>query len=90
MKAEDHILAWIESSRPHYDRLLIIETRRKLPANDNSGFATQSFFASHCLALVISAYAEMITTGDASRDDPYSAAELLEAAKLVAAWELES
>lgn len=29
MRAEDHIIAWIESSRPHYDRLLEIERRRQ-------------------------------------------------------------
>jgi hypothetical protein len=88
MKAEEHIIAWIESSRPHYDRLLEIERRRHPDAI--GAFYSASVLASHALALVISSYAEMISCGDASREDPYSASELFEAAKLVAAWELES
>lgn len=82
MKAEDHILAWIESNRPHYDRLLSFSTGKK------TGVWSNISLAESAVRLVASAYSEMVRCGDASRDDPYSAAELLEAAKLVAAWEL--
>ena len=87
MKAEDHIIAWIESSRPHYDRLRDIERRRKPGCTD--GFMRTIGLAAAAINLAGQAYAEMLACGDALRDDPYSAVEILRAAILIAEWELE-
>lgn len=87
MTAQDHVLAWIESSREHYDRLLQLSEFRKAPS------APAHFSGLHVLEsatrLVADAYREMIRGGDALRDDPYSTADLAEAVALVASWELE-
>jgi len=87
MKAEDHIIAWIESSRPHYDRLLTIEIDRKA-----LGFLTahtSCMIIRRATDLVSDAYHDMIRCGDARRDDPYSPADLVKAVALAVAWELE-
>jgi hypothetical protein len=87
MTAQDHIIAWIESSRPHYDRLREIEISRKLfhgiPGRSCELLRSAS-------RLVTDAYWEMFHSGDASREDPYSPADLALAVSLVLAWELES
>lgn len=80
MTAEDHIVAWIESSRPHYDRLLALAEPGKIRSPEH-----RAFFA---MSLVRDAYSEMLVGGDASRDDLYSPAELLRAAILLTEWEL--
>lgn len=82
-----HIIAWVESSRPHYDRLLDIERRRKPGCAD--GFMRTTGIAAAASNLAVQAYSEMFSCGDASRDDPYSAVEILRAAILIAEWELE-
>jgi hypothetical protein len=86
MKAEDHVIAWIESSREHYDRLLDIAARGKyLIKSPTFGCA----LLDDATRLVTSAYREMIRGGDALKSDPYSAADLAKAVALVIAWELE-
>jgi hypothetical protein len=88
MKAEDHIIAWIESSRRHYDMLLEIYRRRQPGCAD--GFIRPQGIAAAASNLVSAAYSEMVSSGDARRDDPYSAVELLRASILVAEWELRT
>ena len=87
MKAQDHILAWIESDRDHYARLLEIEQLRKASTIPHLKSCNTLERASR---LVADAYREMVRTGDASRDDPYSAADLVLAVALVTIWELEA
>jgi len=84
MTAQDHILAWIESSREHYDRLLEISARQM--ANGSVSSRMKMLSAAN---LVNEAYAEMVRTGDASREDFYSPADLVLAVALVVIWELE-
>jgi hypothetical protein len=85
MTGQDHILAWIESSGPHYKRLLEIYRRRQPGCSD--GFISQAGLAAAALNLVYDAYTEMLRGGDASREDKYSAAERLRAALLIVEWE---
>lgn len=85
MTAEDHILAWIESDAAHYKRLLEIERRRQPGCAD--GFMRASGVVCAALNLVTSAYSEMLSTGDARRDDPYSAVELARTAAMICEWE---
>jgi len=87
MTAQDHILAWIESSRPHYERLLEIEKCRKGPQFRGYGQIADFERASR---LVIDAYREMLRCGDASKSDPYSSADLVLVVALVLLWELEA
>jgi hypothetical protein len=87
MTAEDHIVAWIESSRPHYDRLLEIEKCRK--GANLPGYGSIAHFE-RATRLVADAYREMLRGGDASRSDPYSPADLILAATLILTWELEA
>lgn len=86
MRAEDHVIAWIESSRPHYDRLLDIEKARKGAA----GYITSVGAIRRAATLVADAYCDMIRDGDALKSDPYSPADLAKAVALVVAWELEA
>lgn len=86
MTAEEHIVAWIESSRPHYDRLLEIETMRK--ASTNPALRSCNTIERAC-RLVADAYREMLRTGDASRDDTYTAIELARTVSIICDWELE-
>ena len=87
MTAENHIITWIESSRPHYDTLLESYRRRQPDCAD--GFMRPQGIAAAASVLVGTAYSEMVRCGDASRDDPYSPAELCRAAALLCEWELE-
>lgn len=86
MTAEDHIVAWIGSSRPHYDRLLKLSEQCNAPGG---GSIKAAVILEKASRLVADAYCEMIRGGDASRDDPYSATDLVKAVVLVVAWELE-
>lgn len=86
MQAQDHILAWIESSRPHYDRLLEIENFRKSAAQHPY---TSSVIIERAGRLVADAYRGMVRGGDASRSDLYSPADMALAVALVVIWELE-
>ncbi len=82
MTAVEHIICWIESSRPHYDRLLAIwRTRGDKTWSDDSR-------AESALRLVVSAYREMIKGSDAWAHE-HSPRTLLEAALAVIDWELE-
>jgi len=87
MTAQDHILAWIESSREHYDRLLEIEQLRKASTNP---YLKSCHTLERASRLVADAYREMIRGGDASQSDIYSAADLVLAVALVVIWELEA
>lgn len=78
MTAEEHIIAWIESSAPHYSRLLTLALPGKLPSSWQR--------ARYAANLVSDAYYQMITSGDALRDGPYSPAELLRAAIELCDW----
>lgn len=80
MTAVEHIIAWIESSRPHYDRLLSLWRHKK-------HYSTVSN-AESALRLAVSAYHEMISGGDAWAHD-HSPETLLDAAKAILSWELE-
>lgn len=85
MTAEDHIIAWIESSGPHYRQLRDIHRRRQPHCPD--GFRRSDALAAMVFNLVTQSYREMVRTGDADKDDPYSAVELLRAAIMLAQWE---
>lgn len=91
MTAEDHIVAWIGSSRPHYDELLALEKSRKSAPDRNLWLRRRrSIMLVHAaLSLVTRAYGDMLACGDASSDDLYSPAELLRTAILLTEWELE-
>lgn len=80
MTAEEHIITWIESSRPEYDRLL----RLSVPSN----FRTDAERALEASALAISAYRQMIRGGDAWAGD-HDAGTILRAALLMLEWKLE-
>lgn len=78
MTGEEHIVTWIESSAPHYRELLkLVKMREEAPISA----------AQNAVNLVASAYREMLRTGDALRDDRYSLAELMKAAKMLCEWE---
>jgi len=80
MTAEEHIIAWIESSRPEYDRLL----RLSVPGN----FRTDAERATEAANLAISAYRQMVRSGDAWASD-HDASTILRAAVALAEWKLE-
>lgn len=80
MTAIEHIVAWIESSRPEYDRLL----RLSVPGN----FSTDTERAHEAHALAVSAYRQMIKGGDAWAGD-HDASSILGAALALAEWKLE-
>lgn len=61
MTAEEHIIAWIESSQPHYRKLLHIS----VPGN----FLSDLGRAHACMNLAAEAYREMIKGGDAWASD---------------------
>lgn len=83
MTAVEHIICWIESSKPHYDRLLTLSRNRGDKTWSNDAHAESA------LRLVVSAYREMTRGGDAWMHD-HSPNTLLDAAKAVLAWELET
>lgn len=82
MTGAEHILCWIESSRPHYDRLIAIWRAR------NSQLWSLDSKAESALRLATSAYREMTRGGDAYTSD-HSPRSILEAAILITEWELE-
>lgn len=83
MTAVEHIIAWIESSRPEYDRLLQLEQDRKSKgSNANSLIAMEAFF------IADGAYRQMVRGGDAWADE-HSPATILDAARALLDWELE-
>lgn len=80
MNAEQHIVAWIESSKPEYDRLL----RLSAPGN----FRTDFLRALEAFQLAVAAYQQMIKGGDAWASD-HDAGSILRAALLLTEWRLE-
>lgn len=80
MTAEEHIIAWIESSRPHYDRLL----KLSVPGN----FSTDAARALEAASLAISAYREMVKGGDAYASE-HDASTIIGAALQLTKWERE-
>lgn len=84
MTAVEHIIAWIESSRPHYERLLQLELDRKA-----ENFRYNSSLAHRAVNIVTDAYREAVTGGDMLAED-HSPKTILDAAKALLEWELES
>lgn len=80
MTAEEHIVCWIESSQPHYRKLLEISK----PGN----FMRDTGRAYACINLAVSAYQEMVRGGDAWADE-HDASTILGAALALSKWELE-
>lgn len=76
MTAQEHIVAWIESSAPHYAKLLQIA--------DTSAHR-MTYRAALASNLAREAYAQMATYGDAA--DDYTAQEILGAAIDLLNWE---
>jgi len=79
MTGEDHIVTWIESSGPHYARLL----RLSVPGN----FINDAHRAQEASSLAIMAYREMVRGGDAYASD-HDASTILGAALALTKWEL--
>ena len=77
MTAEEHIIAWIESSPAHYDRLLRIAT----PGN----FLSDLNRANACMMLAGNAYQAMTKSGDAYRRE-HSTETILGAALAISTW----
>lgn len=86
MTAVEHMIAWIESSRPHYERLLQLERNRKAALDADTSF--HALLAQNALAIVVSAYYEAVRSGDMNGDQ-WSPALVLDAAKAALEWELE-
>lgn len=82
MTPVEHMIAWIESSRPHYERLLKLERDRK---SRPASIQWHAFVAS---SIVASAFAEATRGGDMFASE-WTAADLLDAAKALLSWELE-
>ena len=80
MTAEEHIIAWIESSQPHYRKLLHIS----VPGN----FIRDTGRAYACMNLAVEAYNEMVKGGDARASD-HDASTIIGAALAISKWELE-
>ena len=80
MTAEEHIIAWIESSAPHYSRLLKL--------SDPNHFRTDTSRAFAAASLSIDAYQEMVRGGDAYANE-HDAGSILRAAIELLAWRLE-
>lgn len=81
MTAVEHIIAWIESSQPHYDRLLRLERSR------NSG-RSNTDLACEASSIAVSAYRDACECGDMFARD-HSPTTILDAAKALLEWELE-
>lgn len=80
MTGEFHIISWIESSKPHYDKLLYIS----VPGN----FLSDASRARACMNLALESYHEMIKCGDAWASD-HDASTIIGAALAIANWEFE-
>lgn len=80
MTAEEHIVCWIESSQPHYRRLLKLA--------DLGNFVGHRERAQRAMNLAADAQREMVYCGDAYRTEQDEIA-LLRAAALLCEWRLE-
>lgn len=89
MTPTEHMAAWIESSRAHYDRLLMLERERRRDIAavpyPRSHMAT---CAGTALGIVTSAFLEATRGGDMFASE-WTPSDLLDAAKALLAWELE-
>jgi hypothetical protein len=84
MTAVEHIIAWIESSAPEYERLCKLELSRKTAGPQmNSSIAWEAF------SIASSAYRQMVRGGDAYMGE-HSPMTILDAAKALLEWELEA
>ena len=77
MSGEDHIVAWAESSRPHYERLLRIATPGNFRSNVNR--------ANACLMLAVNVYQAACKSGDMFARD-HDAGSILRAAVMISEW----
>lgn len=77
MTGEDHILAWVESSKPHYDRLLRIAKTGNFHSDINRAHA--------CTMLAANALQAMVKCNDAYKSD-HDAGTVLRAAVLFSEW----
>lgn len=84
MTAVEHLVAWIGSSREHYDRLLALEIDRKA-ADPGSNAA----IAVEAVLIVASAYREATRGGDMFMGE-HSPGTILDAAIALLDWELEA
>lgn len=80
MTAEEHIVAWIESSAPEYRRLL----KLSVPGN----FRTDGLRACVAFDLALCAYYQMVASGDALVG-AHDASTILGAALALANWRPE-
>lgn len=78
MTGEDHILAWVTSSKPHYDRLLRIAKPGNFRSDINRAHA--------CTMLAANALQAMVKCNDAYKSD-HDAGTVLRAAVLFSEWE---
>lgn len=86
MTAVEHLIAWIESSREHYDRLLKLERDRK--AAEFRHCQHNAHFASEAFGIAVSAYREATRGGDMFMSE-HSPRTILDAACALLEWELE-
>ena len=83
MTAVEHMVAWIESSREHYDRLIALSEFR---ARGSMGHA---YLATVALGIVTDAYHEATRGGDMFMGE-HSPRTILDAAGALLEWELEA
>ena len=85
MTAEDHIIAYIESSAQEYAKLCEIARRRQPGCAD--GFISVTGALHAATTLIATTYQTMLHNGSADRDDVYSPADLARAMVAVLEWE---
>jgi hypothetical protein len=88
MTAIEHMIAWIESSHPHYVRLCNLERDRK--ARESAGTLTRhnAGLAMRAFNIVCDAYSEATRGGDMFPEQ-WTPGDLLDASKALLTWELE-
>ncbi len=84
MTATEHLIAWIESSHPHYKRLLQLERDRKALGPEHN-----ASLASDALSLMTCAYREATRGGDMFMGE-HSPRTILDAAAAALEWEQEA
>ena len=84
MTNAEHILAWIESDKAHYDKLLSL----RAPARRRSSFAARSVNLAACL-IVEDAVRVACACGDMF-DEDVTERSVYEAIGLVIEWKLEN
>lgn len=84
----EHLIAWIESSRPHYDRLCELERERKTRESAGTLKIANATLALRAFNIASDAYREA-TTGCDMYAEQWDARSLLDAAGALLEWELE-